>query len=81
MPIFEFRCIRCGNMFEKLFIHSDEKIDMACPECKSESLERVVSRSHYSMGAGSGGKQPKMTTKSCNPSNRCMTLDIPGPSK
>jgi len=33
------------------------------------------------MGVGPGGKQPKITTKSCGGSNKCMTLDLPGPSK
>ena len=81
MPIFEFRCIECGNIFEVLFMNSDEEKDIFCPECKSDSFERVVSRSSYSMGAGPGGKQPKITSKSCGPSNQCLTLDIPGPTK
>ena len=81
MPIFEFRCLECGDLFEKLFMTSDEKVDLVCPECRSMSLERVVSRTNYAMGVGSGGKQPKITTKSCGPSNQCMTFDLPGPSK
>ena len=81
MPIFEFRCLGCGHIFEKLFKSSEEKIEMACPECKSQSFERVVSRSNYAIGVGPGGKQPKLTSKSCGPSNQCMTLDLPGPSK
>jgi len=81
MPIFEFRCVDCGHIFEKLFISSEEKTQMVCPECKSQSLERVVSRSNYSMGVGPNGKQPKLISRSCGPSNQCMTLDLPGPSK
>ena len=81
MPIYEFRCIKCGNIFEKLFINSNKKADMTCPECKSDLFERVISGSNYAMGAGPGGKQPRITTKSCSPSNKCMTLDIPGPTK
>jgi putative FmdB family regulatory protein len=81
MPIFEFRCLECGDTFEKLFINSHEKVEIACPNCNSESLERVVSRTNYAMGAGPGGKTPKITTKSCGPVNKCMTLDLPGPTK
>jgi len=81
MPIFEFRCLECGNTFERLFMTSNEKVDLACPDCKSESCDRVVSRSSYAIGSGPGGKQPKITTKSCGPSNQCMTLDLPGPTK
>jgi putative FmdB family regulatory protein len=81
MPIFEFRCMDCGEVFEKLFINSDEKMEMVCPHCKSQALERVVSRTNYAIGVGPGGNQPKITTKSCGGSNQCMTLDLPGPSK
>lgn len=81
MPIFEFRCIQCTHVFEKIFIGSDEKADLVCPECGATTLERVVSRTHYTMGSGPGGKQPKLTTKSCGGGNSCMTLDIPGPTK
>ena len=81
MPIFEFRCLECSNMFEKLFLNSDEKVDIACPVCQSQHFERVVSRTNYVMGMGPGGKQPKITTKSCSPSNQCATLELPGPGK
>ncbi len=81
MPIFEFRCLECGNLFEKLFLNSDQKTDVACPECQSQSFERVVSRANYAIGAGPGGKRPKIMTKSCNPSSQCTTLEIPGPAK
>lgn len=81
MPIFEFRCLECGNVFEKLFINSDEKADIACPKCLATSFERVVSRTNYYMGAGPGGKQANITSKSCGPDSRCMTLDLPGHTK
>lgn len=81
MPIFEFKCLECGDTFEILFINSEEKIEIECPECKSKSFERVLSQSNYAMAAGSGQNQPKITTKSCGPANKCMTLDLPGPTK
>ena len=80
MPIYEFRCLECNNVFEKLFFNSDEEIELSCPACKSESLERVVSESNYAMGPGSGSGKTTVTTKSCGASNKCMTLDIPGPT-
>ncbi|MFZ0449760.1 MAG: zinc ribbon domain-containing protein [Desulfatiglandaceae bacterium] len=81
MPIFEFRCLKCGHIFEKLFTNSREEVLMACPECDSDTFERVVSRTNYAMGVGPGGNMPKMTTKSCGSSNQCTTLDLPGPAK
>ena len=81
MPIYEFRCLECSELFEKIFVRSDEAADIACPECQSRSFERVVSRTSYVMGVGPGGKKPKITTKSCSSGNSCMTLDLPGPAK
>ena len=81
MPIFEFRCLQCGHLFEKLFVGTDKKADLACPECQALSLERVVSRTSYVVGAGPGGNKPTITEKSCAPGSKCMTLDLPGPTK
>lgn len=78
MPIFEFRCAACGEIFEKLFMNSDEQVDMTCPQCSAESIERVVSRTNFAIGAGPGNNQPKITAKSCGDSSQCMTLDLPG---
>lgn len=80
MPIYEFRCMDCGHVFEKIFLSSDEEADLRCPECDGESSERVVSRTNHVMARGAGEK-PKLTTRSCASGGSCMTLDIPGPSK
>ncbi|MBN2061960.1 MAG: zinc ribbon domain-containing protein [Deltaproteobacteria bacterium] len=81
MPIFEFRCLDCGTLFEKLFMNSDEEIQLICPKCQSKSLERVVSRTNHAIGLSSASNHPKITSKSCGPSNECMTLDLPGPTR
>ena len=82
MPIFEFKCLECENQFERLFLSSTDKVDLTCPECQSGSLERVVSRTNFNMSVGPGGKQPKITAKSCGGGgNQCMTLDLPGHSR
>lgn len=81
MPIFEFRCLKCGSLFEKLFINSGEELDIRCPDCKSTSFERVISRTSHVIGTGKGAGKPKITSKSCSSGNNCITMDIPGPGK
>lgn len=82
MPVFEFRCVQCGHLFEKLFRTNDEKVDLTCPQCGADSLERVMSRANHVMGLGKAGKmKPTVTTKSCRPGSSCTTIDIPGPSR
>lgn len=81
MPIYEFRCLECGNIFEKLFKTMDEKVEIICPRCKAESFERVISSANHVMGTGKGGKKPSVTTKSCSSGSGCTTLEIPGPGE
>lgn len=78
MPIFEFRCLKCGNLFEKLFINPNQKINIECPKCNSGAFERVISRTNYQMGSGKGGQRPTVHSKSCGPGSGCTTLEIPG---
>lgn len=76
MPIFEFRCAKCGKLFEKLFRDSDEKVEIKCPDCGSDLVERVISKTNYAMGSGKS-KQTTLTKRQCG-TNSCATLEIPG---
>ena len=44
MPIYEFRCLECGHLFEKLFLDASEQIELICPECVREGLTAGFSR-------------------------------------
>ena len=73
MPIYEFKCLKCEEYIELLIMDRDEEIEMKCPECSSEELERVLSATGYSMGMGSGAKSKvKSQTKTCS-SGSCTT--------
>lgn len=80
MPIYEFRCIKCSELFEKLIINSGEKVEIKCPKCNSGEFERVMSATNYNVGAGKGkdDRKPKVTTKSCSPGSGCSTFEFPG---
>jgi putative FmdB family regulatory protein len=41
MPIYDFRCTRCGNEFEALSRPQDPPV--ACPSCQSTELEKLLS--------------------------------------
>ncbi len=79
MPIFEFRCLNCGKVFEKLFLSQDKDQDanLICPQCQGEALERVISRANSRITPGSS-RNPKITSKACSSGNNCMTLEVPG---
>ncbi|HAF66771.1 MAG: zinc ribbon domain-containing protein [Bacillota bacterium] len=53
MPIFEYRCKRCGKVFECLVRKGDVP---ACPECGSEELTKLMSMFATNVRKGSGGQ-------------------------
>jgi len=42
MPIYEYRCDACNQCFEKLVFAGDTD-DIACPECCSRKVRRLMS--------------------------------------
>jgi putative FmdB family regulatory protein len=75
MPIYEFRCLECSNVFELLELtKGSNKKGMKCPKCNSPEVERLLSR--VSVVKSSGGKATK-TVKDCSGST-CTTIEVPG---
>lgn len=54
MPMYEFRCLRCGERFEKLLKMQDADSDLECPKCGVKETERLLS-SFATGGSGGGG--------------------------
>jgi len=52
MPIYEFECTSCGNVFDRLQKISDPDPD-ACPECGKRKVRRRVTAPAFRL-AGSG---------------------------
>lgn len=81
MPIYEFKCLKCNDIFELLLINANESVKLQCPACHSEDLERVLSAAHYAMGSGNTSRKGAISqTKTC-PGGSCTTYDIPGPKQ
>lgn len=81
MPIYEFRCVECGNIQETILIGSSEEVEMKCKECQGEEFERVLSQVSYTVASGSSGgaeSGPSCHTRTCGPGKSCSTLTLPG---
>lgn len=76
MPIYEFRCLACGELFELLFMSTKETAEVRCPHCGSEGGERVMSVVQ-SQGGQKGVLQPQAVSRSC-PGGSCSTFTLPG---
>ena len=79
MPLYEFKCSKCGELFELLIMNSDETAEMKCPACQCTDFERVISATNYAMGTSGNSKGALAQTRTC-PGGSCTTYDIPGPS-
>ncbi len=53
MPIYEYRCKKCNNTFEKL-VFAGEEDDVKCPECGNKDVEKVISAFSFMGTAGIG---------------------------
>jgi putative FmdB family regulatory protein len=77
MPIYEFRCEKCGELTELMFTSSEDTQEIRCRHCGAEEMSRVLSTTHYAMGRAANTPTASATTKSCG-SGSCGTLEIPG---
>ncbi len=69
MPLFEYRCAKCGSVFEYLVRGGVDKPD-ACPRCGGRSVERQFS-------VFSAGKAPTGYSCSTGDSGGCGTGTCP----
>ena len=60
MPIFEYKCDKCGKEFEELVLSSHD--EPSCPECGQEQCQRQLSMSWGAAGSkgGTGMAKPKL---------------------
>jgi putative FmdB family regulatory protein len=55
MPLYEYKCRRCGEEFEKLVRVSKDCATVVCPKCGDTGAERQVSLIGGLMGCGTSG--------------------------
>ena len=68
MPIYEFKCKKCSNTFEVLFLSGSDKQAVACPSCKSKKAERLMSKFGGKIGNTSAAGCSSCAATSCGPS-------------
>lgn len=69
MPLFEFHCLNCDTVFEEL-VFSQTEIP-ACPNCKSEKTEKLMSRPCRNRKGGAGADIPTMAGQGTSSGGGC----------
>ena len=69
MPIYEYKCNKCGNIFEEItFSSTDSSSKFQCPTCKSKDTCRLMS-SFSCSSSGSNGELNEGLSSSCGSSH------------
>ncbi len=58
MPIYEYACRSCGKVFEAFLLRRTDEAEVACPQCSTREVERVISRP-AAVSVGSGSSAPR----------------------
>jgi putative FmdB family regulatory protein len=80
MPIHEFRCLKCQQLFEVLLLRREEQEEVKCPHCAAMTFERVISVSSHAMGGSGAGPGARTESRSCA-GGSCTTYHLPGPGE
>ncbi|OPY78392.1 MAG: Zinc ribbon domain protein [Syntrophorhabdus sp. PtaU1.Bin153] len=67
MPIYEYKCQDCGEIFELLVLTKDE--EARCKSCNGQNLEKLIS-AHNTVGS-SGGFIADSQGSCCGSPNSC----------
>ena len=65
MPVFEYRCARCGHVFEHFWRGVERREELRCPVCEADKVEKQVSR--CASGTRTGGSS-SLGGSGCAPS-------------
>lgn len=58
MPIYEYACASCGEVFEALILRKSDETNVACPACQAPEPSRRMSRPAAARVVGPGGGGP-----------------------
>jgi putative FmdB family regulatory protein len=69
MPIFEYKCDKCGAQFENLVKNADEKV--VCSKCGSKKVVKQLSSFSASVKEGGNNSCSVSSCSTCCPSGTC----------
>ncbi|MBI4835127.1 MAG: zinc ribbon domain-containing protein [Planctomycetes bacterium] len=74
MPLYEYTCCKCKNLFEALIRKKEDEADLSCPKCGAKKVAKEFSAPAIK-GGGSSGSSGGHSSSSCGScsSGSCST--------
>ncbi len=76
MPIYEYRCIDCDKVFEKLIFRKDQAI--SCPICGNDNVKRVMSVCGFKTGGDKGAASSRTSGSAGSSCAGCTATSCKG---
>jgi len=69
MPLYEFRCAECGQIFDRLMPAGGDS--PACTSCGSTQVNRLISMIGGLVGSGTPSSEPRSSGGGCGCGGAC----------
>ncbi|HFQ81084.1 MAG TPA: zinc ribbon domain-containing protein [Desulfobacterales bacterium] len=58
MPIYEYKCRKCGAVFEQIIISKHDASEISCRKCGSNLVRKTISAASLKLSSHSAGSIP-----------------------
>ncbi len=66
MPIYEYKCQKCGTVFEKIIISKDDESGISCQKCGSNLIKKTISAASLKLSSHSASPIPGGAFSGCS---------------
>ncbi len=66
MPIYEYKCKKCGVVFEEIILSKDSSTKITCSKCGSDRVQKTISAASLRLSSSSAGSIPAGPFSGCS---------------
>ena len=66
MPIYEYKCDKCGAVFEQIILSKDNSAKITCNKCGSTKVHKTISAASLRLSSHSANSIPSGALSGCS---------------